>query len=240
MATAHNQAEKNDIAKIVLMPGDPLRAKKIAEDFLTDVKQVNQVRNMFAYTGKYKGKEITVMAHGMGIPSIGIYAYELYKFYDVECIIRIGSCGGYSKDLELLDVILVDESYTESNFAYTLNNDDCKCASSTKEVTDIIENVSKNKDICLIRGNILSSDCFDWYVTDINKLLSRLPVGSNIIGAEMESFGLFYLAKMLNKKCACLATVVDSHYRKEQLSAEQREKSLNSMIELALDSALEL
>lgn len=240
MATAHNQANKEDVAKIVLMPGDPLRAKKIAEEFLENAREINSVRNMLAYTGTYKGKEITVMAHGMGIPSIGIYAYELYKFYDVECIIRIGSCGGYSPDLELLDVILVDNSYTESNFAYTLNNDDCKVASSTKEVTDIIENTAKEKEIKCIRGNILSSDCFDWYVTDINVLLSRLPKESNIIGAEMESFGLFYLAKMLNKKCACLATVVDSHYRKEQLSSEQREKSLNTMIELALESALKL
>ena len=238
--TAHIESEKEEIAKRVLMPGDPLRAKYVASKFLTDAKCINETRGMLGFTGKYKGVDVTIFASGMGGPSIGIYAYELYKFYDVECIIRIGSCGGYSPDLELLDVILVDNSYTESNFAYTLNNDNCKMASSTKEVTDIIEKTAIEKEIKCVRGNILSSDCFDWYVTDINQLLGRLPKEANIIGAEMESFGLFYLAKMLNKKCACSATVVDSHSRTEQLSAEQREKSLNSMISLALESTLKL
>ena len=119
--TPHNEAKKEEIAKVVIMPGDPLRAKYIAENFMEEVKLVNSVRNVYAYTGKYKGKEITVMASGMGMPSMGIYAYELFKFYNVKKIIRLGSCGAYSKDLNLLDIIMVDKSYTESNFSYELN-----------------------------------------------------------------------------------------------------------------------
>ena len=121
--TPHNEAKKEDIAKIVLMPGDPLRAKYIADTFLKDVKLVNSVRNMLGYTGTYKGKRLTVFASGMGMPSIGIYSYELYKFYDVDTIIRIGSCGAYTEELNLLDTILVDNSYTEGNYAFELTGD---------------------------------------------------------------------------------------------------------------------
>ena len=112
MPTAHNQAQKGEIAKTVIMSGDPLRIKAIAEKYLENARLVNEIRNIYAYTGTYKGKEVTVMAHGMGIPSMGIYAYELFKFYDVEKIIRLGSCGAYIEDLNLLDIILVDKSYT--------------------------------------------------------------------------------------------------------------------------------
>ena len=121
--TPHNEAKKEDIADIVIMPGDPLRSKYIAENYLTNYKLVNQVRGMYAYTGNYKGKKVTVMASGMGIPSMGIYAYELYKIYDVKSIIRIGSCGGYLQEEKLFDIILATDVYSESNFAYTLNND---------------------------------------------------------------------------------------------------------------------
>ena len=126
MATAHNKANPGEIAKTVLMSGDPLRIKAIAEKYLDNPKLVNDIRNIYAYTGTYKGTEITLMAHGMGIPSMGIYAYELFKFYDVEKIIRLGSCGAYSQDLNLLDIILVNNSYTESNFSYELNNEKVK------------------------------------------------------------------------------------------------------------------
>lgn len=112
----HNEAKKGEIAKVVLMPGDPLRAKYIAENFLEDWKLINQTRNMFGFTGTYKGKEITVMASGMGMPSMGIYSYELYQFYGVDCIIRIGSCGSYVENLDLLDIVLVDQSYTSRKF----------------------------------------------------------------------------------------------------------------------------
>lgn len=235
----HCNAKEGEIAKIVLMPGDPLRAKYIAENFLENAKLVNTVRNMLAYTGTYKGNKITVFSHGMGMASMGIYCYELYKFYGVENIIRIGSCGAYSKDLNIFDTILVDNSYTESNFAYEWNTKDCHLAGSSKFINEIIENTAKNSNIPYVKGNILCSDCFDGYLEDVNVLINRFPKELNIIGAEMESFALFYLAKYLGKQASCLLTVVDSICKKQEISSEEREKSLNNMITLALESSLQ-
>lgn len=234
--TIHCNANKNDIEKNVLMPGDPLRAKYIAENFLTDVKLVNTVRNMLAYTGKYGDKKVTVFSSGMGMPSMGIYCYELYKFYDVENIIRIGSCGVYTPDIDLLDTILVDKTYTEGNFAYEWNSNDCHLMQADEELNASIEEVAKKLNIPYIKGNTLCSDCFDGYLDDLNALLNRLPKDLNIIGAEMEAFALFYIAKYLNKKASCLLTVVDSLAKKQSSTVEEREKSLNNMIKLALES----
>lgn len=236
MATAHNEANPGDIAKTVLMSGDPLRVKMIAEKYLENPKLVNDVRSIYAYTGTYKGKEVTVMAHGMGIPSMGIYAYELFKFYEVDKIIRLGSCGAYSEDLNLLDILLVDKSYTESNFSYELNNEKVNETESSKDVNDKLKEAAKKLGINLVEGNVMSTDCFDWYVKDIKVLLDRLP--NDVIAAEMESFALFYLAEKFNKKAACLLTVVDSHYKKEELSAEDRESKLDNMALVALESIL--
>ena len=234
--TPHNEAKKEDIADIVLMPGDPLRAKYIAENFLEDYKLVNSVRNMYGYTGYYKGKRLTVFASGMGMPSIGIYAYELYKFYDVKSIIRLGSCGAYSPDLNIFDTILVNTSYTEGNFAYGLEGVDCHRVFADKNLNESLTATAKKLGINLISGDVLCSEVFDYYVKDLDALIKRFPKDLNIIGAEMESFALFYTAKYLNKKSACLLTVVDSRYKKQEISAEEREKSLNTMIELALET----
>lgn len=231
----HNEAKKEEIEKIVIMPGDPLRAKYIAENFLTNAKLVNTIRGMYAYTGMYKDKKVTVMAHGMGMASMGIYSYELYKFYDVECIIRIGSCGAYKDNLKLLDTLLVDKVYTESNFAYSYNNDNTKEIYATKEINELIEKTAKENNSKYIKTNIFCTDGFDPYIADVNKLLERLP--KDIEASEMESFALFYIAKMLNKKAACLLTVVDSLYDKKELTAMQRQTSLNDMITLALETA---
>lgn len=236
--TPHNQAKKGDIAKTVIMSGDPLRVKLIAEQYLENVKLVNEIRNIYAYTGTYKGKEVTVMAHGMGIPSMGIYCYELFHDYDVEKIIRIGSCGTYFENINLLDIILVDKSYTESNFAYTLNNEHVNIAEASDSINQKIEAVAKRENINIIKGNVCSSDCFDWYMSDLNQFLNRLPKDLNIIAAEMESFALFYIAKLFHKEAGCLLTVVDSHAKKQELTAEDRQKSLSKMIELALESIL--
>ena len=149
--TPHNEAKKEDIADVVIMPGDPLRAKYIAEKYLDDYKLVNSVRGMYAYTGFYKGKRVTVMGHGMGMPSIGIYAYELYKLYDVKEIIRIGSCGGYLKEEKLFDIILSTEAYSESNFALTLNNEDCHLVKSDEELNNKISDVALKKGINLFK-----------------------------------------------------------------------------------------
>ena len=236
----HCNAKKEDIAKTVLMPGDPLRAKYIAENFLENARLVNTVRNMLAYTGTYKGKEITVFSHGMGMASMGIYCYELYKFYDVENIIRIGSCGAYSEDLNIFDTILVDKSYTEGNFAYEWNEKDCHLIESSEFLNEIIESTAKEINIPYIKGNTLCSDCFDGYLESIPNLIKRFPKEINIIGAEMEAFALFYMAHYLGRQASCLLTVVDSHYKKQEISSEEREKSLNNMITLALESAIKI
>ena len=238
--TPHINAKDTDIAKIVLAPGDPLRAKYIAENFLENYRLVNTVRNILAYTGTYKGKEITVFSTGMGMPSMGIYCYELYKFYNVETILRIGSCGAYSPDLNIFDTILVDKSYTEGNFAKALNNNDCHLTQASPDINTIIKEVALKNNMKYIEGNVLCSECFDYYIENIDGLLNRLPSEFNITAAEMESFALFYTAKYLNKKAACLLTVVDSHYKKQEISSEEREKSLNDMILLALESSLNI
>lgn len=236
--TPHINAKKEDIAPIVLAPGDPLRAKYIAENFLDNAILVNTTRNMLAYTGYYNGMRITVFSTGMGMPSMGIYCYELYKYYGVEKIIRIGSCGIYSEDLQLLDTILVDNSYTEGQFAYTFNNETCHFINSSSELNSIIKSISINKNIPLKTGNIFCSEVFDKYVPNLSSLVDRFPKEYNIIGAEMESFALFYIAKTLNKQAACLLTVVDSIYNKKEVSSNDREKSLNDMIILALEACL--
>ncbi len=240
MSTPHNEANKGDFAKTVIMPGDPLRAKYIAENFLDNYKLVNQVRGMLAYTGTYKGKEISVMAHGMGMPSVGIYSYELFKFYDVENIIRIGSCGGYKPELKLFDIVLSENVFSESNYALTLNNDDCHIVSSSKELNSIIENTAKETNTNIISGNTVSTDCFDVYMTDVNKFLERLPENFNPVSVEMEAFALFYNAKLLNKKASCLMSVVDSKFIKNVATAEERQTGLNNMIKLALDAAIKI
>lgn len=236
--TPHINAKEGDIAKTVLAPGDPLRAKYIAEHYLENARLVNTVRNILAYTGTYKGKEITVFSTGMGMPSMGIYCYELYKFYEVEKIIRIGSCGAYSADLNLFDTILVDHSYTEGNFAMALNNKNCHIISASEDLNSVIESTASEKNIKCLRANVLCGECFDYYIESIKTLTDRFPAEYNITAAEMESFALFYTAKYLNKEAACLLTVVDSHAKKEEVSSEAREKSLNDMITLALESSL--
>ena len=240
MSTPHNEAKIGEIAKTVIMPGDPLRAKYIAENFLDSYKLVNSVRGMYAYTGTYKGKEITIMAHGMGMPSIGIYCYELYKIYGVENIIRIGSCGAYKPELKLFDIILSENVFTESNFALTLNNEDCHMVSSDSSLNKIIIDTSKETNINIYTGNTVCTDCFDVYMTDVNQFLSRIPEGFNPASAEMEAFALFYVAKILNKKAACLMSVVDSKYIKDIATPEERQTGLNNMIKVALDSSLKM
>lgn len=240
MSTPHNEANLGDIAKTVIMPGDPLRAKYIAENFLEDYRLVNSVRGMFAFTGKYKGKELTVMAHGMGMPSIGIYSYELYKFYDVDNIIRIGSCGAYTPELKLFDIVLSNSVFTESNFALTMNNEDCHITYPSQKLNEIVENTAKENNISLRTGNTVCTDFFDPYMADLNKFLSRIPEDFNPLTAEMEAFALFYNAKFLNKNACCLMSVVDSKHITKVATAEERQTGLNTMIKLALESAIKL
>lgn len=240
MSTPHNEANPGDIAKTVIMPGDPLRAQYIAENFLENAKLVNQVRGMYAYTGSYQGKEITVMASGMGMPSMGIYSYELYQFYGVENIIRIGSCGGYKPELKLFDIVLSEKVFSESNFALTLNNDNCHIVEANQELNSKIKDTAKETRISFVSGNTVCTDCFDVYMTDVNQFLTRIPEDFNPVSAEMEAFALFYVAKVLHKNAACLMSVVDSKYIKEIATPEERQNGLNNMIKLALNTASKL
>ena len=231
MATVHNEANKGDIAKIVIMPGDPLRAKYIAETYLENVKLVNKIRNLYAYTGTYKNKEVTVMASGMGIPSMGIYSYELYKFYDVEEIIRIGTCGSFNKD-----IILSQGAYSKTYFPKLLDNEMVDYVESDKELNEKIINTSKEKNINIKYGKTITSDVFDVYVD--NKEEFENNYSDEYLSVEMEAFALFYVAKKFNKKASCLMTVVDSKYDTNVISSEERQTSLDEMITLALDSIL--
>ena len=173
------------------MPGDPLRAKFIAQTYLKDYKLVNSVRNMLAYTGFYKGKKITVFSSGMGMASMGIYCYELYKFFDVKYIIRIGSCGSTDKDVKLLDTILSTSSYTETNFSYTYSSVNVNEVNSSEYLNNII--INKNKNIK--RGKTVCSMVFDAYIDNQDEYNKRLP--QDVLAVEMEAFALFYIAKLL-------------------------------------------
>lgn len=233
--TPHNEAKINEIAKTVLMPGDPLRAKMIAEEYLEDYKLVNSVRNMYAYTGTYKGTLVTVMASGMGIPSIGIYSYELYDKYNVENIIRIGSAGAYTDKLNLYDTILVCDSYSESTYGKLLDNYQDNTVEPSFELNKKIEEAAKKLNKKLIKGKTHSSDCF-YGSADIRDLYEN----KNCICVEMESFGLFLNAKKLKKRAACLLTVSDNLITKEETSAKERQNAFKDMIEIALESVKDL
>lgn len=237
MATAHIESKLEDIAPVVLMPGDPLRAKYIAENFLDNAKLINKVRNMFGYTGTYKGKKVTVFASGMGIPSIGIYSYELYNFYNVEKIIRIGTCGSFDKNMKLLDVILSTGAYCKSHFDELLDGVNVDFIQSSDSLNRSIINKAKINGISLNVGKTITSDVFDLYCDNKQKFRDNFP-DMKFLGVEMEAFGLFYIARKLNKEASCLMTVVDSLFDKRSLSSEEREKSLDDMIILALESII--
>lgn len=232
--TAHNEAKIEDIAKTVLMPGDPLRAQYIAENYLEDVKLVNKVRNVFAYTGTYKGKRITVMASGMGMPSIGIYSYELYNFYNVDNIIRIGSAGSYSEDIKVYDLVLVSESYSDSSYA-KVQGYESDTTYPSKELNDKIIEIAKTQNKKLNIGKIYSSDVF-YIDSDIDYLYNE----KKCLCTEMESFALFYNAKVSGKNAACILTISDNLKTKEETTPQERQTAFNDMIELALTTAISL
>ncbi len=230
MATAHIESKLEDIAPIVIMPGDPLRAKFIAEHFLEDAKQVNSVRNIFGYTGFYHGKKVTIFSSGMGNPSMAIYAYELYQFYHVETIIRIGSIGAYQEQLNLFDLILAEKSFSTSNFAMQYAEEDVSLVEADQELTDKIEKTALRFHQKIYRGTIHCSDAF----YQEGKLQS--DISKKCLGVEMETFALFYLAKKLHKKAAAILTVSNSFVKEEETTSEQREKHFVDMIKLSLET----
>ncbi len=235
MSTPHNGAEKGAFAKTVLMPGDPLRAKFIAETFLENPKLVTSVRNIYGYTGTYNGKEISVMASGMGMPSIGIYSYELFTQYDVETIIRIGSAGAYTADLAVYDVVLAESAYSESNFAKVQNGCEDDVLYPTKETNERILTAAEKLGIPCKEARIHSSDVF---YQDANRgSYERYPKEHGAKCVEMESFALFHNANVLGKKAACLLTISDSFVTKEETSAEERQNAFTAMMKIALEAA---
>lgn len=233
MSTPHNQANLGDIAKSVLMPGDPLRAKYIAEKYLTDVKLFNTVRNMFGYTGYYKGKKISIMGSGMGMPSIGIYSYELFSFYGVDNIIRIGSCGAYKDELNLFDVILTEGAYSDSSYAKLAYGYNEKINYPSKTLNSWLRDAAKDLGIKVYEGLVHSSDVF---YTGPSFNFREFNKDKNCLVVEMEAFSLFANAKFLNKNAACLLTVSDSLVHKVETTAEERQKSFNQMVEIALEA----
>lgn len=235
MKPVHIVTDKENISPLVLMPGDPLRAKYIAENFLENARLINTVRNMFGYTGTYKGKRITVMGSGMGMPSMSIYAYELIHFYGVKKIIRIGSAGALNSNVKIRDIVVATEARTLSTFAYAHYKIDKDTEfASTKLIEDIKASV-KNEHIHF--GPILTSDVFDVY-TGIDHVLNRLNF-NNALAGEMETFALYLIGKMENVDTASMLTVVDSKYEPGvNLTSEERETSLNEMINLALEALI--
>lgn len=233
MGTPHNSAKKGDIAKTVLMPGDPLRAKLIAETYMEDVVCFNTVRNMFGYTGTYKGKRVSVMGSGMGMPSMGIYSYELYTEYDVENIIRIGSAGGFSDDVKVRDVVISMASSTNSNYASQYKLPGTYAPTADFGLVRKAVEVAERENINVVVGNVLSSDTFYTDSSSDNDLWKRM----NVLAVEMESAALYMNAARLGKKAVAIFTISDHLYTGESLSAEERQNSFHDMMKIALETA---
>jgi purine-nucleoside phosphorylase len=225
--------DKSLIAKTVLMPGDPLRAKYIADTFLTKVVTINTVRNMFGYTGYFGKKKVTVMGSGMGMPSIGIYSYELFSFYDVEQIIRIGSCGAYTADLKLYDVVLVENAFSESSYAKTMGVSSRKTLPASKPLNNKIKKAAEKLNIELHPITVHSSDVF--YRLN-HEEYKEIKANHGALAVEMESFALFANAKALKKKASCLLTVSDNLVTHEATTAQERQEAFTKMMEIALHS----
>ena len=239
MSTPHNRAKNGDFAKTVLMPGDPLRAQFIAETFLESPRLVTDVRGMLGYTGTYQGRPVSVMGSGMGMPSIGIYSYELYTQYGVESIIRIGSAGSYTEKARLFDVVLATGAYSESSYAATQSGDSSDIQRPSEALNAALRRSAGAQGIPLIEGIIHSSDVFYRQPSDQKPTYwERLRDEKGCLAVEMESFALFHNAKVLGKHAACLLTVSDSFVSPEATTAEQRQTSFTAMMKVALGAQL--
>ncbi len=233
--TPHNNCnDESKIAKILLMPGDPLRAKYIADNFLTDVEQFNSIRNIYGYTGYYNGKRISIMASGMGQASIAVYSYELFKFYDVDTIVRIGTAGSYDEHLKVLDTVLVTDAYSESTLAKVAYGFTQHIAKPSKKINTQLEKIAKELNIPLKKARCHSSDAF--YSTQ-PEYWKEVKSKHECKCVEMESYALFQTAKALGKKAACLLTISDSFLSNDIISPEVRQKGLNDMFKIALGLA---
>lgn len=231
--TAHNNAKANDFAKTVLMPGDPLRAKYIAETYLENPRQVTAVRNMFGYTGTYKGKEISVMGGGMGMPSIGIYSYELFNFYGVDQIIRIGSAGALQDHIKVMDVVIGMGACTDSNYAYQYGLPGTFAPIADYELMNKAIETAKRQGTNVVVGNVVSSDVFYNSDPTVNDRWRSMGV----LAVEMEAAALYMNAAKAKKKALCMLTISDHIYTGEALCAEDRQLGFGKMMEIALELA---
>lgn len=233
MSTPHNHAAKGDIAKTVLMPGDPLRAKFFAETYLDHIVQFNSVRNMFGYTGTYKGKPVSIMGSGMGIPSIGIYSYELFTEYDVDNIIRLGTCGCYADDkFELLDTVLITEAFSFSTYALEQSGYEGNVTYADKDLLNKLRNSAR--DISLPEARTHSSDVFYYEKPQLKNLVNRMLHEYHCDVIECECFALFHNAAVTGKKAAGLMSIVDLETRNLHATIEERERGGLQMMEIAL------
>lgn len=237
MATPHNAAAPGDFAKTVLMPGDPLRAKFIAETFLESPRLVTSVRGMLGYTGTYQGVPVSVMGSGMGMPSIGIYSWELFTQYGVENIIRIGSAGSYSPSAKVFDVVLATGAYSESSYAKTQSGYEKDMTYPSPTLCDALRKSAAKLNIPMIEGTLHSSDVF--YRSGPQDYWEKLRDEKGCVAVEMESFALFHNAAVNGKNAACLITISDSFVSDEETTAEQRQTSFTNMMKIALGSILE-
>ena len=233
MSTPHNAANKGDIAKTVLMSGDPLRAKFISENYLENPVCFNTVRNMYGYTGTYKGKPVSVMGHGMGMPSIGIYSYELFNFYDVDNIIRIGSAGSYRTDLKLGDLVIAEGACTDSNYvaSFDLPGHYAPIADFglLRKAVEAAEKLGVKYEV----GNVVSSDAFYNGLERVNERWAEM----GCICIEMEAAALYMNAAKAKKHALCMVSISDHLFKEEALSAEDRQTSFRNMMEVALELA---
>ena len=236
MSTPHNCAEKGQFAKTVLMPGDPLRAKFIAENYLENPELINNVRGVQGYTGSWKGASVSVMASGMGIPSIGIYSYELFNFYGVENIIRVGSAGGIEDDLHLMDVVVGMSACTNSNFAAQYNLPGTAAPTASFKLLRAAVEIGENKGLNMRVGSLLSADNF---YNDDKTAMDKWK-GMGVLAVEMEAAGLYLTAQRAGKNALCICTISDHIYKPEELTPDQRQTGFADMIELALDVAAKL
>ncbi len=232
--SACNSAKPGDIAKIVLMPGDPLRAKYIAENFLENAVCFNEIRNMLGFTGTYKGKAVSVMGSGMGIPSMGLYAYELYHFYDVEGIIRVGSAGGIGENIKMRDVIIAMSASTDSNFAAQYDFPGILAPTADYTLLRKAVAAAEEKQISTVVGPVFSSDVFYYAQDNMASRFQRM----GILALEMETAGLYLTAAYAKKKALSILTVTDHLFTGEALSAKERQESLDEMIEVSLETAI--
>jgi purine-nucleoside phosphorylase len=233
MSTPHNEAKSGEIAKTVLMPGDPLRAKFIADTYLENVSCFNKVRNMLGFTGDYKGKRVSVMGGGMGMPSIGIYSYELFNMYDVDKIIRIGSAGGIADHIKLRDIVIGMGASTNSNYAAQYKLPGTFAPIADYELLSKAVEAANRLNIKTVVGNVLSSDTF----YDDNKEANTLWRKMNILAVEMEAAALYMNAARAEKQALCILTISDHVFTGESLPAEDRQMTFRDMMEIALEIA---